>query len=92
MIRISAGHWTGHKHHHAALCHLADPILGRRLRDNVRLMIGHKGKTALDILGSADGLKLWSSKTDAQFSIHDPRISKRDSVRITKLGLGSEPA
>jgi len=43
--------------------YLADPILGGRLRDNVRLMIGHKGKTALDILGSPDDLKFRSCLT-----------------------------
>ncbi len=56
--------------------YLADPILGCSLRDNLRLMIGHEGKTASEILGTADGLKSLSSKTDAQTSIHDPRISK----------------
>ena len=30
---------------------LADPILGDRLRHDVRLMLGHKGKSALEILG-----------------------------------------
>ena len=43
--------------------YLADPILGSRLRDNVRRMIGHKGKTALDILGSLDDLKFRSCLT-----------------------------
>jgi hypothetical protein len=32
--------------------YLADPILGRRLRQNVRLVMGHKDKSALEILGS----------------------------------------
>ena len=36
--------------------YLADPILGTRLRHDVRLMTGHKGKSALDILGSPDDL------------------------------------
>jgi len=43
--------------------YLADPLLGSRLRDNVRRMIGHKGKTALDILGSPDDLKFRSCLT-----------------------------
>ena len=30
--------------------YLADPILGRRLRDDVWLMIGHKDKSALELL------------------------------------------
>jgi uncharacterized protein (DUF1810 family) len=43
--------------------YLADPILGSRLRHDVRLMIGHKGKSALEILGSPDDLKLRSCLT-----------------------------
>jgi uncharacterized protein (DUF1810 family) len=43
--------------------YLADPILGPRLREVVLLMIGHKGKTALEILGSPDYLKLRSCLT-----------------------------
>jgi uncharacterized protein (DUF1810 family) len=43
--------------------YLADPVLGGRLRGNVRLMIGHKGKTALDILGFPDNLKFRSCLT-----------------------------
>jgi uncharacterized protein (DUF1810 family) len=43
--------------------YLADPILGRRLRQVVRLMIGHKNKSALEILGSPDDLKFRSCLT-----------------------------
>jgi uncharacterized protein (DUF1810 family) len=43
--------------------YLADPILGDRLRHDVRLMIGHKKKSALEILGSPDELKLRSCLT-----------------------------
>jgi uncharacterized protein (DUF1810 family) len=43
--------------------YLADPILGDRLRHNVRLLIRHKGKSALDILGSPDELKFRSCLT-----------------------------
>lgn len=43
--------------------YLADPILGDRLRDDVRLMLRHKGKSALDILGSPDDLKFRSCLT-----------------------------
>ena len=32
--------------------YLADPILGNRLRRDVRLMLGHKGKSASEILQS----------------------------------------
>ena len=43
--------------------YLADPMLGSRLRDDVRLMIGHKRRSALEILGSPDDLKFRSSLT-----------------------------
>jgi uncharacterized protein (DUF1810 family) len=38
--------------------YLADPLLGSRLRHDVRLMMSHEEKSALDILGSPDDLKL----------------------------------
>jgi len=43
--------------------YLADSILGSRLRHDVRLMISHKGKSALEILGSPDDLKFRSCLT-----------------------------
>ena len=46
-----------------AMRYLADPILGSRLRQHVRLMIAHKDKSALEILGSPDDLKFRSGLT-----------------------------
>jgi uncharacterized protein (DUF1810 family) len=43
--------------------YLADPILGNRLRNNVSLMINHKAKSALEILGSPDDFKYRSCLT-----------------------------
>jgi uncharacterized protein (DUF1810 family) len=43
--------------------YLADSILGARLREAVRLMLKHKGKSALEILGSPDDLKFRSCLT-----------------------------
>jgi uncharacterized protein (DUF1810 family) len=43
--------------------YLAHPLLGRRLRRNVRLVMSHSGKSALDILGSPDDLKFRSCLT-----------------------------
>lgn len=40
--------------------YLADPILGNCLRQDVRLMTGHEGKSALQILGSLHNLKFQS--------------------------------
>jgi hypothetical protein len=43
--------------------YLADPVLGSRLRHDVRLMTSHKGKSALELLGSPDDLKFRSCLT-----------------------------
>jgi uncharacterized protein (DUF1810 family) len=43
--------------------YLAGPILGDRLRHDVRLMIRHKRQSALEILGSPDELKFWPCLT-----------------------------
>jgi uncharacterized protein (DUF1810 family) len=43
--------------------YLADPILGQRLRQAVKLLMDQKGKSALEILGSRDDLKLRSCLT-----------------------------
>ena len=43
--------------------YLADPILGARLRQAVRLNMEHKAKSALEILGSPDDLKFRSCLT-----------------------------
>jgi uncharacterized protein (DUF1810 family) len=43
--------------------YLADPVLGARLRHDVRLMVRHKGKSALEILGSPDDFKFRSCLT-----------------------------
>jgi uncharacterized protein (DUF1810 family) len=43
--------------------YLADPILGNRLRQVVRLMISQKAKSAFEILGSPDDLKFRSCLT-----------------------------
>jgi uncharacterized protein (DUF1810 family) len=43
--------------------YLADPTLGNRLRHDVRLMLSHKGKSALEILGSPDDFKFRSCLT-----------------------------
>ncbi len=43
--------------------YLADPILGSRLRQDVRLLVRHEDKSALEILGSPDDLKFRSCLT-----------------------------
>ncbi len=43
--------------------YLADPILGDRLRQVMKLVINQKGKSAVEILGSPDDLKFLSCLT-----------------------------
>jgi uncharacterized protein (DUF1810 family) len=43
--------------------YLSDPILGSCLRQDVRLVAGHKHRSALEILGSPDDLKFRSCLT-----------------------------
>ena len=43
--------------------YLAHPLLGSRLRGDVQLMMGHRGKSALEILGTPDDLKFRSCLT-----------------------------
>lgn len=43
--------------------YLADPLLGNRLRETLRLVMAHRDKSALEILGSPDDLKLRSCLT-----------------------------
>jgi uncharacterized protein (DUF1810 family) len=43
--------------------YLAHPMLGSRLRHDVRVMASHEGKSALEILGSPDNLKFRSCLT-----------------------------
>jgi uncharacterized protein (DUF1810 family) len=62
LIRGMAQHYAVRDLDHARH-YLADSILGPRLRQVVRLIMDQKGKSALEILGSPDDLKLRSCLT-----------------------------
>jgi len=47
----------------AARAYLADSVLGPRLRDVTRLMLGHTGRSAREILGTPDDMKFHASMT-----------------------------
>lgn len=47
----------------AARAYLADPVLGARLREATRLILGHADRSARDILGTPDDMKFHSSMT-----------------------------
>jgi uncharacterized protein (DUF1810 family) len=46
-----------------ARAYLAHPVLGARLREATRLMLGHAGRPAEAVLGGIDAVKLRSSMT-----------------------------
>jgi uncharacterized protein (DUF1810 family) len=50
---------------------LADSTLGPRLRQAVSLMMGHQGKSALEILGSPDDMKFRSCLTLFREAAHE---------------------
>ena len=46
-----------------ARAYLAHPVLGPRLRESAEALLGHSGRSAQDILGGIDSMKLRSSMT-----------------------------
>jgi uncharacterized protein (DUF1810 family) len=46
-----------------ARAYLADPVLGGRLRECATVLLGLQGRTATEVMGSIDALKLRSSMT-----------------------------
>jgi len=60
--------------------YLADPILGTRLRQGVRLLLDQKKKSAFEILGSPDDLKLRSCLT----LFHEAVSNDSDRASFTK--------
>jgi uncharacterized protein (DUF1810 family) len=55
-----------------ARAYLADPVLGPRLAECVQALLGVSGRTAHDILGTPDDLKLRSSMTLFAAAADDP--------------------
>jgi uncharacterized protein (DUF1810 family) len=60
--------------------YLADSILGSRLRQVVRLMLDHKGKSAFEILGPPDDLKFRSCLT----LFREAAFENSDRILFTK--------
>ncbi|GAB1691554.1 DUF1810 domain-containing protein [Krasilnikovia sp. M28-CT-15] len=56
-----------------ARAYLADPVLGPRLTECARALLAVEGRTATQILGSPDDLKLRSSMTLFAQAADDPR-------------------
>jgi uncharacterized protein (DUF1810 family) len=58
----------------AARAYLAHPVLGPRLRESARALLEVEGKSAGDILGYPDDLKLRSSMTLFARAAEDPDV------------------
>ena len=63
---------------HEARAYLAHPVLGARLRECAEVVLATKGRTALEIFGPIDAVKLRSSMT--LFRRADPRIAEFGDV------------
>ncbi|GAB1640928.1 DUF1810 domain-containing protein [Krasilnikovia sp. MM14-A1259] len=57
-----------------ARAYLADPVLGRRLAECARALLAVEGRSATQILGSPDDLKLRSSMTLFARAADDPAL------------------
>jgi uncharacterized protein (DUF1810 family) len=57
-----------------ARAYLAHPVLGARLRECARALLGVEGKSATDIFGHPDDLKLCSSMTLFARAADDPEV------------------
>jgi uncharacterized protein (DUF1810 family) len=61
--RTERAQFYGIKDLDEARAYLAHPVLGPRLADSAAAMLSHEGKTAAEILGEVDAMKLRSSAT-----------------------------
>jgi uncharacterized protein (DUF1810 family) len=80
--RSSTAHFYGIKCVNEAKAYLEHPLLGQRLIECSDALLQHKGKSASDIFGFPDDLKLKSSMT--LFA----RISKSESESVFSRVLG----
>ena len=79
-----------------ARAYLAHPILGPRLRECTEAMLGHRGRSAEEILGPTDAMKLRSSMTLFEAAAAEPGLfaaaleafhdGKRDEATLELLG------
>ena len=85
--------------------YLADSVLGDRLRECVRAMLVHRGKSAWDILGSPDNWKFKSCLTLFEIATNNDRdrelfqaaldqfyLGKRDEMTLSLTGVGDAGA
>jgi uncharacterized protein (DUF1810 family) len=72
-----------------AEAYLAHPVLGARLRECSEALLNQEGRSALEIMGNPDQIKLWSSMT--LFSEVDIPGSVFDSVLERYFSGHSDP-
>ena len=81
-----------------ARAYLAHPVLGARLRECTKIVLATTGRTALEIFGSIDAIKLRSSMTLFHRAVPDEAVfaevleryydDKADEATDTRLALG----
>ncbi len=85
--RSSTAQYYAIKDTEQAQAYLKHPVLGARLRECAEILLRLKGKTAIDIFGDIDAVKLRSSMT--LFSV----VAGQDSVfaKVLKKYFNAEP-
>ena len=85
--RSSTAQYYAIKDAEQAQAYLRHPVLGTRLKECAEILLRLKGKTAIDIFGDIDAVKLRSSMT--LFSV----VAGQDSVfaRVLKKYFDAEP-
>ena len=85
--RSSTAQYYAIKDAEQAQAYLRHPVLGARLKECVEILLRLKGKTAIDIFGDIDAVKLRSSMT--LFSV----VAGQDSVfaKVLKKYFNAEP-
>ena len=77
-----------------AAAYLAHPVLGERLRDCVRALLTHQGRSAASIVGDVDAMKLRSCLTLFEAVSADPLFGRaldafyggeRDAATLARL-------
>lgn len=71
--------------------YLADPVLGARLREGVRLMLLRAGRPAIDILGSPDDMKFRSCLTLFREAADEPDAALFDAALDAFYGGVPDP-
>ncbi len=75
-----------------AHAYLGHPVLGPRLRESARALIAHSDRSAEEILGEIDAIKLRSSMTSSPAPHRTSRCSRRSSSSTTMAKPTGRPS